>query len=179
VGSAFVAVVLLAACGGGGGGSSTPPAPISTATTASTATPTTAPASSNPPSMPVQATIAGIAVWTGTNNGHTLYHTSGDGNDVSNCSAANGCTTFWFPYAAPAGTVAPAGTNFTIFQRSDGTFQWAVSGHPLYEFYADTAAGQNNGNGFVDAYGTWSEATVSSSATAPPATATPYATHKP
>jgi predicted lipoprotein with Yx(FWY)xxD motif len=181
-GTAFVAL-LLAACGGGGGGGSTPPAPVSTS--APSTAPSTAPATASPApaavpsSMPTTAAIAGVTVYVGTNNGHTLYHTTGDGNDVSNCTTANGCTTFWFPYTAPAGTVAPAGTSFTIFQRTDGTYQWAVSGHPLYEFYADTAAGQNNGNGFVDAYGTWSEATVSSSTTAPAPTPTSYGVIRP
>jgi predicted lipoprotein with Yx(FWY)xxD motif len=166
--SAFA--LTLAACGGGGGSSGGPGAPPPTATP-----PTTTTSSTTPPSMPTTATVDGESVYVGTNNGHTLYHTTGDGDDVSNCTAANDCTTFWFPYAAPAGTVAPSGTNFSVFKRSDGTYQWAVSGHPLYEFYADTAAGQNKGNGFVDAYGTWSEALVSSTATSSPSpTATPY-----
>ncbi len=166
--AAFVFALTLAACGGGSSG---PSGPLATQPP-STSAPTTAAAT--PSSMPTTATVGGESVYVGTNNGHTLYHTTGDGNDVSNCTAANGCTTFWFPYTAPAGTVVPSGTNFSIFQRSDGTYQWALSGHPLYEFYADTAAGQNNGNGFVDAYGTWSEALVSSATASPAASATPY-----
>lgn len=164
--ASFAAALALAACGGGGSSGGVAPSTGG----GSTATPTAAPSSSatTPASMPTTATISGQMVYTGTNNGHTLYHTTGDGNDVSNCTTANGCTAFWFPYTAPAGTVAPAGTNFSVFQRSDGTFQWAVSGHPLYEFYADTAAGENKGNGFVDAYGTWSEADATASSSPAP-----------
>jgi predicted lipoprotein with Yx(FWY)xxD motif len=168
--ASFATILAVAACGGGGGGSSSPPTGGGGGNTA-TATP--APSNTTPASMPSTATIGGQSVYVGTNNGHTLYHTTGDGNDVSNCTTANGCTTFWFPYTAPAGTVAPSGTNFSVFQRTDGTYQWAVSGHPLYEFYADTAAGQNNGNGFVDAYGTWSEALATAATSSPAPTSSP------
>jgi predicted lipoprotein with Yx(FWY)xxD motif len=186
-GTAFVAVLLLAACGGGG--SSNPPAPgPASATIAPTTAPTTS--ATNPPSMPTTATVAGVTVYVGS-NGHTLYETTGDGNDVSNCTSANGCTPIWPPYTAPAGTTAPSGTPFTIFTRSDGTMQWAVNGHPMYDYSGDTAAGTDNGNGLSDQWGHWSQTTPSSSTTAPSPsptssatsapTATPYAmqTHRP
>lgn len=175
VGSAFVAVVLLAACGGGGG-SSTPPAPAAAPTTA----PTTS--STNPPSMPTTATIGSATVYVGQ-NGHTLYQTTGDGNDASNCTTANGCTPIWPPYTAPAGTTVPSGTAFSVFTRSDGSIQWAANGHPLYDYSGDTAAGTDNGNGITDQYGSWSQSSPSSSTAAPTSSpvssATPYATHKP
>jgi predicted lipoprotein with Yx(FWY)xxD motif len=121
--------------------------------------------------MPTMATINGTAVWVGQ-NGHTLYEFSIDGNDVSNCTSSNGCTGVWPPYTAPAGTTVPSGSQFSVFVRGDGTTQWAVSGHPLYEYSGDTAAGQINGNGIVSFGGSWSDATASASA-APTSTPTP------
>ena len=167
-GSALVAV-MLAACGGGGGGGPTTPAVTST-TSAPAATPTPTAAPTNPPSMPTQATIGTQSVWVGQ-NGHTLYTFSIDTSDTSNCAASNGCTAVWPPYTAPAGTTAPAGSQFAVFMRSDGTLQWAVNGQPLYEYSGDTASGTTNGNGIVGFGGTWTDAVVSG---APGPTATPY-----
>ncbi len=173
----FALVATLAACGGGGSSSGTPftGTPATTApTTAPTTSPTTAPttAATNPPSMPQTATVGSTMVLVGQ-NGHTLYVFGADTSGVSNCTASNGCTGVWPPYAAPAGTTVPAGTSFTIITRGDGTLQWANSGAPLYEYSGDSASGQDNGNGITSFGGTWSTAlpaAATSGPTAPPIT---------
>jgi predicted lipoprotein with Yx(FWY)xxD motif len=162
--AASAIALTLTACGGGGGGSSGP-GPM----------PTTAPtAQSTPASTPQEATVAGSTAFVGS-NGHTLYVFSADTANVSNCNASNQCSTFWPPYAAPAGTVAPSGTNFGIITRSDGTLQWTYNTAPLYEYSGDTAAGQDNGQGLNEYGGIWTTERPSSSATASPApSSSPY-----
>lgn len=169
-GSVLVAATMLAACGGGGGGG-TPPTVTSPGTTApvATPTPTVAPQSTNPPSMPTMATINSTAVWVGQ-NGHTLYVFGADTANTSNCSSASGCTGVWPPYAAPAGTTAPAGSGFGIITRSDGTLQWTIGTQPLYEYSGDSASGTINGNGITSFGGTWSDAVATAS---PASTPTP------
>jgi predicted lipoprotein with Yx(FWY)xxD motif len=163
VATALFGAAIVAACGGGGGssggGSPTIPHAAPTAT------------SNDPPSMPQQATVAGSTAFVGQ-NGHTLYMFSIDGTNVSNCTStpeADGvCTSFWPPYAAPAGTVAPAGTGFAVFTRSDGSLQWSYNGHPLYEYSLDTAAGQDKGQGNTEFGGLWTTARPAGTATAAP-----------
>ncbi len=177
-GTAFVAAVLLAACGGGGTSSAPTVVPTQlapsgsptvTPTPASTATPT--PAATNPPSMPSTATVSGATVLVGQ-NGHTLYVFGADTANTSNCGASNGCTAAWPPYAAPAGTTAPAGSGFGIIMRSDGTLQWTLGTQPLYEYAGDTAAGTANGQGITAFGGLWTAGQPGSTSTMP--TATPY-----
>jgi predicted lipoprotein with Yx(FWY)xxD motif len=167
----FVALALfgaatVAACGGGGGssGGGSPTVPNPGPSTSAT----------NPPSMPQQATVAGSTAFVGQ-NGHTLYMFSIDGNNVSNCTSASSadgvCTQFWPPLAAPAGTVAPKGTGFAVFTRSDGTLQWSYNGHPLYEYVLDTAAGQDTGQGNMLFGGLWTTARPAGTATSAPSTA--------
>jgi predicted lipoprotein with Yx(FWY)xxD motif len=157
--AALLSAAVFAACGGGGGGGGSTP---------SVNPPTN---SGNPPSMPTSATVAGAAAWVGQ-NGHTLYTFSIDGTNVSNCtdtpSADGVCTSFWPPYAAPAGTVAPAGSGFAVFTRTDGTLQWSYNGHPLYEYSLDTKAGEDSGNGNVLFGGTWTTARPAGTATSQP-----------
>jgi predicted lipoprotein with Yx(FWY)xxD motif len=159
--TASAIALTLAACGGGGSGSSG-----SMPTTVPTTAPTTA---STPASTPQEATVAGSTAFVGS-NGHTLYVFSADTPNVSNCNSSNGCTTFWPPYAAPAGTKAPSGTSFGIITRSDGTLQWTYNSQPLYEYAGDTAAGQDNGQGLNEYGGLWSTARPSGTATASPTT---------
>jgi predicted lipoprotein with Yx(FWY)xxD motif len=102
------------------------------------------------------------AILTNT-NGMTLYTFSADSNGASACTGQ--CATAWPPATiastaatAPSGVTASALTTIT---RSDGTYQLAYNGKPLYTFSRDTAAGQVNGNGVNAFNGTWSVATVS------------------
>jgi hypothetical protein len=56
--------------------------------------------------------------------------------------------------------------------RSGGVRQVTYSGKPLYWFSYDTAAGQVNGNGAKDTWGTWSVVVTVKPATTPAATTT-------
>jgi predicted lipoprotein with Yx(FWY)xxD motif len=113
-----------------------------------------------PPSASVQvgsmSTALG-AVLTGP-SGNTLYTLSSDPNNGSVCTG--GCLGFWPPLLVPSGgTVSgPAGTGLTFgtFTRTDtGTIQATVNGRPLYNFAADTAPGQTNGEGIKAFGGVW------------------------
>jgi predicted lipoprotein with Yx(FWY)xxD motif len=131
--------------------------------------------------MPQTATVAGSMAFISSSNQHTLYVFSADGNDVSNCNSSNGCSGVWPPYSAPAGTVAPAGSGFSVFARSDGTMQWAYNGSPLYEYSGDSGAEQDNGQGINSFGGSWSTgrpaaATVTPAPTSNP-TSQPYIHH--
>jgi len=121
--------------------------------------------------MPQTGSVGSSTVFIGQ-NGHTLYVLSSDPANTSTCTAASGCTGLWPPYAAPAGTVAPAGSAFGIITRSDGTLQWTFGTAPLYEYSGDSAAGQANGQGITSFGGTWTAAQPATVSPGP--TGTPY-----
>ena len=72
------------------------------------------------------------------------------------------CTKIWPEVVFPKGvTKATAGEGVTASKlgsvmRSGGVRQVTYSGKPLYWFTYDTAAGQVNGNGVKDTWGSWS-----------------------
>jgi predicted lipoprotein with Yx(FWY)xxD motif len=153
----LAAVVLaLAACASSSSSSSSPAAQGST--------PAAAAASSN---MVLSRTINGTAVLTNS-TGRTLYWFAPDTSTTSNCNGS--CATYWPPVTGPV-TAGPGvtGTLGTI-TRSNGTIQATYDGHPLYTYVADTAPGQDKGNGLNLSGGLWHDVTVSGSA-APAASA--------
>ena len=91
--------------------------------------------------------------------GMTLYWFAIDTSGKSNCSGS--CATYWPPVKGPV--TAGAGVTGTLgtITRSDGTTQATYDGHPLYTYVADTAPGQNKGNGKNLSGGLWYEMTVS------------------
>jgi predicted lipoprotein with Yx(FWY)xxD motif len=105
--------------------------------------------------MPQLATVSGGQAYVSAANQHTLYTFGADAANVSNCSAASGCTGLWPPYAAPAGTTAPSGTGFGIITRSDGSLQWTYQSRPLYNYAGDSGADQGNGQGINSFGGVW------------------------
>ena len=77
--------------------------------------------------------------------GMTLYTFGKDTAGVSNCSGP--CLTLWPAYTAPSdkGTFP---TNISVIKRSDGTFQYAWKGMPLYYYSKDKDSGDGYGQGF-------------------------------
>jgi len=99
--------------------------------------------------------------------GFTLYWFAPDTSTTSKC--AGSCATYWPPVKGPA--TAGAGITGTLgtVTRSDGTTQATYNGHPLYTYAADTAPGQDKGNGLNVSGGLWYNVPVSGNA-APAAT---------
>lgn len=73
----------------------------------------------------------------------SLYTFDNDHKNSSNCT--RGCAQAWPPLLANhnAKTSGP----FSIFQRNDGTWQWALSGQPLYTRSTDKQPGDMTGDG--------------------------------
>jgi predicted lipoprotein with Yx(FWY)xxD motif len=91
-------------------------------------------------------------------HGMSLYSLSADATNRSYCSGT--CTSIW-PPATPSGTLSAqsgiTGT-FSTMTRDDGSLQATYNGMPLYFFSHDMVAGDTNGNGITDQFGTWSVA---------------------
>lgn len=110
--------------------------------------------------------IGGATVLTSA-QGMTLYWFVPDTSTKSNCNGS--CAHYWPPVKGPV----TAGTGVTgklgTITRSDGSMQATYNGHPLYTYLADTAAGQNKGNGINASGGVWHEVTVTGGAAPAPA----------
>ncbi len=155
------AVLALAACASSSSSSS------SSSPAAQSSTPAAAAGSSSPAaatgSMVLSRTINGTMVLTNS-KGLTLYSFGPDTSTTSNCNGS--CATYWPPVTGPV-TAGPGvtGTLGTI-TRADGTIQATYDGHPLYTYVADTAPGQDKGNGLNLSGGVWHDVTVSGVAAA-------------
>jgi predicted lipoprotein with Yx(FWY)xxD motif len=79
-----------------------------------------------------------------TNSGMTLYTYDLDGRNRSACY--DDCARNWRPFLGNSNS-RPSGS-LTLFQRSDGTVQWADSGRPLYTSVQDMGPGQSRGDGY-------------------------------
>ena len=110
--------------------------------------------------------IGGATVLTNA-QGMTLYWFVPDTSTKSNCNGS--CAHYWPPVKGPV----TAGTGVTgklgTITRSDGSMQATYNGHPLYIYLADTAPGQNKGNGINASGGVWHEVTVTGGAAPAPA----------
>jgi predicted lipoprotein with Yx(FWY)xxD motif len=81
--------------------------------------------------------------------GMTLYTFDKDAGGKSMCNGP--CAENWPPLAA-ADDAKPT-ADMTIVVRDDGKKMWAYKGKPLYTFKKDMAAGETNGDGFLN--GAW------------------------
>jgi predicted lipoprotein with Yx(FWY)xxD motif len=81
--------------------------------------------------------------------GMTLYTFDKDAGGKSMCNGP--CAENWPPLMASDGAKPTA--DMTIVVRDDGKKMWAYKGKPLYTFKKDTAAGETNGDGFMN--GVW------------------------
>jgi predicted lipoprotein with Yx(FWY)xxD motif len=107
------------------------------------------------------ATISGAQVLTNA-KGFTLYWFAPDTSTTSKCNGQ--CATFWPPVKGPV-TAGPGVTGkLGTITRSDGSTQATYNGHPLYTYQADTAPGQDKGNGLNASGGLWHNVTVSGKA---------------
>jgi predicted lipoprotein with Yx(FWY)xxD motif len=157
-GAAGLAVLALAVSACASSGSSSASGSTPAAGASSPASP--APASSSGGTTLTARTIGGTQVLTNS-QGLTLYWFAPDTPTTSKCTGS--CATYWPPVKGPA--TAGSGVTGTLgtITRSDGTTQATYDGHPLYTYVADTAPGQNKGNGLNISGGLWYEMTVSGS----------------
>lgn len=78
--------------------------------------------------------------------GHTLYAFDLDKGVKSNCTGV--CASEWFPFLATAKPLAAGGVpaaKLGLARRANGKWQVMFSGHLLYFFAGDRAAGQVHG----------------------------------
>lgn len=78
--------------------------------------------------------------------GHTLYAFDLDKGAKSNCTGV--CTSEWFPFLTAAKPLTAGGVpaaKLGLARRASGKWQVMFSGHLLYFFAGDTAAGQVHG----------------------------------
>ena len=147
------AVLLVAACGSSATSSSSTAQSSSPAAAAGSS-----PAASSSGTTLMSRTISGTPVLTNS-AGFTVYWFAPDTSTTSKCTGS--CATYWPPVKGPA--TAGSGVTGTLgtITRPDGTTQATYDGHPLYTYAADTAPGQNKGNGITSSGGLWHEVTVS------------------
>ncbi len=81
--------------------------------------------------------------------GMTLYTFDKDAGGKSMCNGP--CAENW-PALAAADMAKDSG-DWTVVTRDDGKKMWAYKGKPLYTFKKDMAAGDANGDGFLN--GAW------------------------
>ena len=88
--------------------------------------------------------------------GNALYYVEGD-RDGTRCVGP--CLQSWPPVTVtdqqPTGAAGIQGAMIATIMRPEGTRQVTFEGHPLYRYAADAGAGQANGDGIKDKFGTW------------------------
>ena len=156
-GAAGLAALALAvsACGSS---SSSSAASGSTPAAAGSSPAASASASSSGGTTLTAKTIGSQQVLTNS-AGFTLYWFAPDTSTTSKCTGS--CATYWPPVKGPATAGSGVTGTLATITRSDGTTQATYDGHPLYTYAADTAPGQNKGNGLNVSGGLWYEMTVS------------------
>ncbi len=152
----LAAVVLAVAACASSSSSSSSSSPAATSSTPAAAAGSAS--SSSAGNMVLSRTIDGTAVLTNA-KGLTLYWFGPDTATTSKCTGT--CASYWPPVTGPV-TAGPGvtGTLGTI-TRPDGTTQATYDGHPLYTYVADSAPGQDKGNGLKLSGGVWYAMTVS------------------
>jgi predicted lipoprotein with Yx(FWY)xxD motif len=151
VASLAAAVLALTACASSSSSSSSSAA-------APSGTPAAGASSSSSGSTLMVRTIGSTQVLTNS-AGLTLYWFVPDTSTTSNCTGS--CATYWPPVKGPATAGSGVTGTLGVITRPDGTMQATYDGHPLYTYAADSAPGQNKGNGLNVSGGVWWEMTVS------------------
>jgi predicted lipoprotein with Yx(FWY)xxD motif len=164
-----VPAILLAACGSSSssttasgsssataGGSSSATAGGSSSATAggsSSAAAGGSASASTAKAVTVETHSGDVGTYLTDGAGRTLYLFASDTDGRSSCSAA--CTEYWPPLTTTGAAAATGGANSAMvatITRSDGSKQVTYSGHPLYYFAGDAAAGELKGQG-VNGFG--------------------------
>ncbi|MDQ1695597.1 MAG: hypothetical protein QOJ03_950, partial [Frankiaceae bacterium] len=104
------------------------------------------------------STPDGSAVAGPLGSGRTLYMLSTDTTSRFACTTADGCTYTWPPLITTGRPHAGTGTSASLLGtrlRGNGTRQVTYNGHPLYYYSADSRAGQDRGQCFLQHPGTW------------------------
>lgn len=119
---------------------------------------------------PVSAQSTSLGTILVDGRGRTVYIFANDKANVSTCDGT--CAADWPPVAAPSklpaslpGVKGRLGTT----TRSDGSHELTVSGHPVYTFSGDSAAGQTKGQGITLNGGLWTVVLPSGAPDAGPA----------
>jgi len=136
----------------------------SSATSTQTSAPAAGTSASSSGTTLSEKTIGGVQVLTNS-AGFTLYSFAPDTSTTSKCTGS--CATYWPPVKGPATEGSGVTGTVGVITRPDGTMQATYDGHPLYTYAADSAPGQNKGNGLNVSGGVWHEVTVSGTAPAP------------
>jgi predicted lipoprotein with Yx(FWY)xxD motif len=154
---ALALTVALAACGGGDSNSSskvqskattTTAAPAVTTTTGGAATTTTSASTTTTPPA-AAATVKAATVSLGnvvvSSDGKTLYAYMPDGTGTT-AMCTGGCAGAWPPLMVSGQPVAGSGIDASKLSKAPSG-QVTYGGHLLYNYSADTAPGQTNGQG--------------------------------
>lgn len=151
------AALVVAACGSSAGGNSAP--------AGSGGSPAASHSKATGGAVVKARTISGKQVLTNS-AGMTLYWFVPDTSTKSACTGS--CATFWPPVKGPVTAGAGVTGMLGTITRSDGTLQATYNGHPLYTYVADSAPGQDKGNGINANGGLWWNVSVHGGGTPSP-----------
>jgi predicted lipoprotein with Yx(FWY)xxD motif len=133
-----------------------PATPTTSSTTTSAATTSTSPAAkSTSVSVRTLPTVGAVLV---NSEGHTLYTFAPDNHSKVTCVSA--CATVWPPLKLASGETAAGSAQLKASLLSsdpdpEGRSVITYAGWPLYTYAADSAAGQDNGQGLEANGGLW------------------------
>jgi predicted lipoprotein with Yx(FWY)xxD motif len=135
--------VMAAACGSSGttasGGGSAAPAPSAASPSAPAKTVT------------IETKNGAQGAYLTDQAGRALYLYTPDTTTKSNCTGT--CASLWPPLttgATPKVSGGASASDLGTITRADGSKQVTYSGHPLYYYQGDKAAGQTNGQGLMN-----------------------------
>ena len=149
--AALAAGIALAAtaCSSSGSGSTAAPAASSATAQASSPAAAASASSGSTAAMISLSSISGIpGKFLVGAQGRTIYLFEADKSGTSTCAGA--CAAAWPPVSVSGSPQAGSGVDQALLgtvKRDDGTMQLTYNKHPLYYFAADTAAGQDHGQG--------------------------------
>jgi predicted lipoprotein with Yx(FWY)xxD motif len=85
-------------------------------------------------------------------DGKALYIFKSDVQGSGESTCYDACIAAWPAYLVDADYKSELAGDFTVITRTDGTYQLAYNGWPLYYFAGDAKAGDVNGQGVGDVW---------------------------